>query len=177
MLKRTALLLLLSASAWTQDISRGELSLSQTQRIVGGGSPSVYDNGRATTLGIGGILILNPTNALRLRYEKSISVPSLPTYNPGQSSVRRDKDFQSLSFAYLHWFDSEASGGWFIGTSASINQVKQDTNYSSPSGPPRDSTSNSGRAAFVSGYQFGKHVGLELHAGLPYSSASLVCRF
>ena len=170
---RYACILSLSALAWAQTPWRGELSLSQAKRVIQGGSPTIYGDGEVTTIGIGGELVLNPKNALRLRFEQSVHAQPLPAHDPAKADVRRDSKFQSFSFAYLHWFSSEAESGWFIGPTVSINRVTQDRN----SLVPHESTSNSPRAAFISGYQFGKHLRLELHAGIPWSSASVAFRF
>jgi hypothetical protein len=163
----------LSALSWAQTPWRGELSLSQAERVFQGGSPTIYGDGKVTTIGVGGELGLTPKNAFRLRLEQSIHAEPLPAHDPAKPDVRRDSKFQSLSFAYLHWFSSEAESGWFIGPTVSINRVTQDRN----SLVPYESISSSPRAAFISGYQFGAHLSLELHAGVPWSSASLVFRF
>jgi len=174
MLKQFAILLALSSTSWAQTTLSGELFLSHAKYVA----PSqVYHHGddQATTLGIGGGLILNPSNALRLRLEKSISVPSVPSYaNAPQSGSKRTYDFMGASFAYIHWFNSETTGGFFIGPSLSLNHVKRDV-YTD--GSTTKEASNSLNVDFIAGYQIGKHVAIELHAGLPYASASIAYRF
>jgi len=170
MFKQATLLAAISSTSWAQTTFCGEISISQYKSVFNFRTYS-GDLDQATTIGIGESLHLNSTNALCLRFDKSISVSSVTDY---YHHDKQTYDFQSLSFAYLHRFNPESKASFFIGPSLSVNHFKQDVYIGGLTTKEVDTSLN---AAFIIGKQFGQHIAFELHAGLPYSSASLVFRF